>query len=466
MEPPVDTHPDRESIETGMPPVTGPVKGGFKEVWQLAYPVVITMASMSLMGVVDTLYMGFVGTAQQGATGLGAVLSWTLMSFFNGTITATNTFVAQLFGAKKHGECGAVVWQAFYFALLSLGVVVLLIIPNIRLMVQAIGSSAEITGYACQYMQVRLAGAVFVFCNFCVVGFLRGIGDTKTPMKVTLFVNALNIGFTYLLVFGKLGLPAMGVQGAALGTVISQGIASGIYLHLLFRGKTSEQFATRKFYPPIRDLFMRWLKVGVPIGLWWILEMGGFTVFTMFVSTLGETQLAGHQIVRQLVHLSFLPGVALSVAALTLVGQYLGAGDPVSADRSARSAIKIAMLIMGSLSLLFVLLRYPIAHLFNRDPAVQEVAANLFYFVVIFQVLDALGTVASGAIRGAGDTRWPMVVSLLLSWFFFVPSVFILGKVAGWGVYGAWTGATVYICILGLTMYGRFRGGKWKKMKI
>jgi MATE family multidrug resistance protein len=466
MQPPVDTHADRESIETGFPPVSGPVKGGIKEVWQLAYPVVITMASISLMGVVDTLYMGFMGTAQQGAVGLGAVLAWTLMSFFNGTITATNTFVAQLFGAKKPRDCGPVVWQAFYFGLFSLGVVFILIIPNIRPLVQAIGSSIEITGYACQYMQVCLAGSVFVFCNFCVVGFLRGIGDTKTPMKITLFANALNIGFTYLLVFGRLGLPALGVQGAALGTVLSQGIASGIYLHLLLGKKIGNQFATRKFYPPIRDLFVRWLRVGVPIGLWWILEMGGFTVFTMFVATLGETQLAGHQIVRQLAHLSFLPGVALSVAALTLVGQYLGAGDPASAERSAKSAIKIAMLIMGSLSLLFVLLRYPIAYLFNRDPAVQEMAANLFFFVVVFQIFDALGTVSSGAIRGAGDTRWPMWISLFLSWFLFVPSIFILGKLVGWGVYGAWAGATVYICILGLTMYGRFRGGKWKKMKI
>jgi len=466
MKPPVDTHPDRECIETGVPPVCGPVRGGFREVWQLAYPVVITMASMSLMGVVDTLFMGFVGTPQQGAVGLGAVLSWTLMSFFNGTITATNTFVAQLFGARKHRECGPVVWQAFYFALVSLVVVFLVIIPNIRPLVQAIGSTDDITGYACGYMNIRLVGSVFVFCNFCVVGFLRGIGNTKTPMKVTLFVNVLNVGFTYLLVFGKLGLPALGVPGAALGTVISQGIASGIYVYLLFRKGTDDQYATRRFYPPMRDLLLRWLKVGVPIGLWWILEMGGFTVFTMFVATLGETQLAGHQIVRQLMHLSFLPGVALSVAALTLVGQYLGAGDLASAERSARTSIKIAVLIMGSLSLLFVLLRYPIAYLFNRDPAVQEVASNLFFFVVAFQVFDALGTVASGAIRGAGDTRWPMVVSLLLAWFFFVPSIFILGKVAGWGVYGAWAGATVYICILGLVMYGRFRGGKWKKMKI
>ncbi len=167
-----------------------------------------------------------------------------------------------------------------------------------------------------------------------------------------------------------------------------------------------------------------------------------------------------------MVHLSFLPGVALGVATLTLVGQYLGAGDPVSAEKSANTGIKIAFLFMTSMGLLFILFRTQIATLFNRDPRVIEMASNLFFFAAVFQTLDALGTVSSGAIRGAGDTRWPMLVSLCLSWFFFVPVVFILGKTLGYGLYGAWTGATVYICILGITLFARFRGGKWKKMKI
>jgi MATE family multidrug resistance protein len=471
MKPPSDTTADQHFLEADepvpIPPIPpGPPKGGFKEVWLLAYPVVITMASMSLMGLTDTFFMGYVGTAQQGAAGLGAVLSWTLMSFFNGTITASNTFVAQFYGAEKHKDCGSVVWQAFYVALVATAVVVAFMLPNIDAIVGAIGAKPRITHYATQYMHIRMAGAVFMFANFCVVGFLRGIGDTKTPMKVTLVANALNVLFTYLLVFGKWGLPALGIRGAALGTVISQGIGSGIYLHLLFREKIHATYLTRKFYPVMWDLMKRFLKVGLPIGLWWILEMGGFTVFTMFVSTLGEVELAGHQIVRQMVHLSFLPGVALSVAALTLVGQYLGAGDPESAEKSAKTAIKIGFLIMTSMGLLFILFRTQIATLFNRDPAVIEVASNLFFFVAVFQTLDALGTVSSGAIRGAGDTRWPMLVSLGLSWLFFVPAVFILGKVLGYGLYGAWTGATVYICILGTTLFLRFRGGKWKKMKI
>jgi MATE family multidrug resistance protein len=148
------------------------------------------------------------------------------------------------------------------------------------------------------------------------------------------------------------------------------------------------------------------------------------------------------------------------------VGQYIGAGDIPSAERSAKTAIKIGLIIMCSMGGIFVVLRYQVAELFNRDPQVIALAADLFLFAAVFQTMDALGTVSSGAIRGAGDTRWPMVVSLLMAWLFFVPSIFILGKVLGYGIYGAWTGATIYICILGLLMFYRFKGGKWKSMKI
>lgn len=469
MEPVCEDRGEEELLERCEPTASelapGPPGGGFGEVWRLAYPIVITMASASLMGVVDTLFMGRVGTPQQGAVGLGAVVSWTCMSLFNGTITSTNTFVAQFYGAKNYGEIGRVVWQAFYFALAGYAVVAAGLIPHTDALLGAVGSSAEVTGYAVAYMDIRLGGAVFVFVNFCLVGFLRGVGDTRTPMKVVLGTNVLNVALTWALVFGELGLPALGVRGAAAGTVASQAVATVIYLILFFR-RTYTRYGSRGPHPPSWSLLRRWLRVGLPTGVWWVLQMGGFTVFTVFVSTLGDEVLAGHQIVRQMMHLSFLPGVALSITATILVGQYIGAGDLEAAARAAKTSMKIAALIMGSISLTFVLLRHPIAALFSPDPAVQEVAANLFFFVAVFQTVDAVGTVSSGAIRGAGDTRWPMLVSILMSWFVFVPSVLLLGGVAGLGVYGAWSGATLHILVLAALMHGRFRRGKWKTMKI
>ncbi len=449
-------------------PAPGAVSGNgtFLEVWRLAYPVIITMASVSMMGVVDTFFMGRVGISEQGAVGLGAVLSWTLLSFFNGNLTAGNTFVAQSYGAGKLEECGRMVWQVFYLALVSSVLVLAAVYPFIEPLVRAVGAGEALSGFAVDYMSIRLAGAPLVFIDFCVVGFLRGIGDTRTPMKITLAANVLNVVLTWLLVFGQAGLPALGVRGAALGTVLSQVVEAGVYLAVFFGPAVHRRFQSRRFSPPQGELLYRLLRVGLPTGAWWVLEMGGFTVFSAFVSTLGDVPMAGHQIVRQLVHLSFLPGVALSIAATTLVGQYIGAGDIPSAERSARTAIKIALVIMGSMGLLFVLVRVPLARLFNPDPRVVEIAGRLFIFAAVFQLFDALGTVASGAVRGAGDTRWPMWASLAMTWLVFIPGVLFLGGPAGWGVYGAWTGATLYISLLGLLLYARFRGGRWKSMKI
>lgn len=465
MDPVCEDRGEERMLEPGEPLPPAPPGGGFGEVWRLAYPIVITMASASLMGVVDTLFMGWVGTPEQGAVGLGAVVNWTCLSLFTGTITSTNTFVAQFYGAGDHPAIGRVVWQALYFALASYAAVAAGLIPHTDTLLGAIGSSHEVTGHAVAYLDIRLGGAVFIFANFCVVGFLRGVGDTRTPMKVVLATNVLNVALTWALVFGKMGFPALGVRGAAAGTVASQAVATVIYLVLFFRGKNA-CYHTRGPHPPSWALLRRWLRVGLPTGVWRVLQMGGFTVFTVFVATLGDEVLAGHQIVRQMMHLSFLPGMALSVTATILVGQYIGIGDLQAATRSAYTAMKIGALIMGTISLSFVLLRHPIAALFSPDPAVQEVAADLFFFVAVFQTVDAVGTVSSGAIRGAGDTRWPMIVSILMSWLFFVPGIFLLGKVAGLGVYGAWSGATLHILGLAALMFGRFRRGKWKTMKI
>jgi MATE family multidrug resistance protein len=459
---------DSDCQVTQMPPPASamPNGGGYAEVWKLAYPVVITMASMSIMGVVDTLFMKWVGTAEQGAAGLGATLAWTLMSFFNGTITGISTFVAQFFGAKKYEDCGKVTWQSFYWVLFSTVMTIGIVLPLSGLLVEAIGSSPAVTKHSSDYLDIRLYGCIFVFINFAIVGFFRGIGDTRTPMIITLIVNILNVGVSYLLVFGVWGFPKLGLVGAALGTVISQAIASGIYIYYFVKPKQHQKYQTRIFQSFDLALAKRLLSVGAPIGLWWILQMAGWTVFTVFISTLGDASLAGHSIVRRLMHLSFLPGAAVGVAATTLVGQYIGAKDIPSAEKSAQTAIKIGMMIMGSMGILFFLLRYQLAALFSKDPAVIEIAATLFIFAAIIELFDAVGTISGGAIRGAGDTRWPMYLSLCLSWFFFVPSIFILGNVLGYGLYGCWLGSVVYIFLQGMLMFGRFRSGRWKCIKI
>jgi MATE family multidrug resistance protein len=167
-----------------------------------------------------------------------------------------------------------------------------------------------------------------------------------------------------------------------------------------------------------------------------------------------------------MIHLSFMPGVALSVAATTLVGQDIGGGDPQGAARAGYNALKLAIAYMGLMGLTFLVGGGLIATGFNRDPEVVRVARRLFVWAAAFQMFDATGMVSGGILRGAGDTRYPMVASVVCAWLVFVPLIWLLGQRLGWGAEGSWAGATIYIIVVGLVLFARVRSGRWKSYSV
>jgi len=433
---------------------------------KLAYPIVISMLSMSVMGVMDTLYMGWLGTSEQAAVGLTAMLTFSMLSIFTGTWTAVTTFVAQAFGADRKGECATMVWQAGYAALVGVLLVELALVPLVGPLLGMMGADADVVDLGHAYLVLRLHGALFVFVEFIFSSYFRGLADMKTPMKISLFMMVLNIPFTYVLAFGLGPIPALGVVGAALGTVLSQAVGAVVYLVVFFGRTHHARYQTRVVRAPHLGELRRFLRIGLPIGVTWLFESGGWALFTVFVAGLGREALAAHTIVMQILHLSFMPGVAIGMAATTLVGQYLGAEDVPSAERSIRSALVTAMSFMGMMGLFFLAFRTPLAFTFNRDPVVVDLTRALFIFAAVFQIFDALGMVTGSAIRGAGDTRWPMVASLTMVWGLLIPGVFVIGRVLDYGLIGAWAAATAFITTLGLTLFMRMRSGRWKTMRV
>jgi MATE family multidrug resistance protein len=434
--------------------------GSYREVILLAYPVVFNTLATTLMGLVDTLFMGWVSTPAQGAVGLGSILTWTFASFFIGTLTVINTFVAQTFGAGQPKTCGAIAWHgmliALVFSLLLIG-----LSPLVPPLIGVFGAPEQVTSMAASYSMIRVAALPLDLLETSIASFMRGIGDTRTPMKVSLGAVALNVPLNYWLIFGGLGLPAMGPDGAAYATALARGASFVILLALFLRRFMRRTYGT--------VLPRRWeagrisamLRVGLPIGVGWLLEMVIWLVFSAMVSNFGDIPLAAHNIVLQVIHLSFMPGVALSVAATTLVGQRIGARDPYGARRAAFSALKLGMAFMTSMGLIFLAAGGLIAQCFNRDPLVISTARRLFAIAAGFQLFDAMAMVSSGILRGAGDTRWPMVASVLFAWFVFLPLIWLLGFKAGMGVEGTWVGALCYITGLGVLLYARVRSDKW-----
>jgi multidrug resistance protein, MATE family len=433
----------------------------YLQVIKLAYPVVISTLALTLMGVTDTFFMRWVGTSAQGGVGLGGVLSWTCISFFVGTLTVINTYVAQLLGAGKPEQCGVIIWHGLVIAL-GFTLLLLPLASQIDALVGLFGATEEVAAITSSYAFIRVAAAPLHLVEACLTSFLRGIGDTRTPMMVAFLMLSLNIPLNYWLIFGGWGLPPLGPDGAAYATVAASAIGVIVLCLIVFRGYLRKQYGTGRPRSIAGRQVWSMLKIGLPIGVGYVLEMATWTIFAAIISHLSKEALAAHNIVIQVLHLSFMPGVAISVAATTIVGQHLGARDPVGAERSGYTALKVAMAFMFCMGLVFLIFGRVLSQTFSRDPQVVIIATKLFLMAAAFQIFDAMGMVSGGILRGAGDTRFPMAVGVLFSWFVFLPLVWFCGLYLELGVVGSWAGATVNLIGQGIILFWRVRSGSWK----
>ncbi len=450
-------------LQEKMPRIRG--KGGYLEIWLLAYPAIIMMISHTVMSTIDTLMVSRLGTVEIGAVSLGALLVWTFYSLFNGTIQGTNTFVAQYYGSEEKEECTRFTYQGVYLAIGS-GIVLYLLSYTGRYLFQVMGPSEQVQVLGNEYLKISLLGGGFFLIYLTFSCFFRGIGDTKTPMKVAIYANIVNMIGDYILIFGKFGFPRMEVKGAAAATVFAEIAGAVIFLVLFLRGKFKIEYKSRHLTAFSAQRMWRMIRVGFPIGIQFLLDIGSFLVFSAYIGRMGDNQLAANHIVIRIMSFSFMPCYGISIAATSLVGKYIGASDIQSSENSGYSAIKIGFLYTAIIAACFLLFSENLTGIFSEDPAVVDFSKKVLYLAALFQVFDGMGLIASGSLRGAGDTRWAMIAGVLYSWLVFLPLMYLFGGFLEGGVIGAWIGGTVYITALGITLFLRYRSGAWKKMKI
>jgi putative MATE family efflux protein len=396
--------------------------------------------------------------------GLAAITFWTIISLFVGTLHGVSTFSAQHYGAGDFARCGRDGWLVLFLTV-PFALVLMSVTGLCTAIFEIIGTKPSIVPHASDYMFIRLMGAFFVLINYGVVSFLRGVGDTRTPMYFTIGANVLNIGFNYYLILAPEG-PKMGAGGAALGSVLATAVFSIGYVIFFLTGERNRLFKTRTLVKPrARELF-DFLKTGMPIGGTWALEMASWTAFMAIISYFGVVALAATEVVFEVLHFSFQGAIALGTAATTLVGQYLGADKVKIAEKSARSTMCSSVVYCVTMGLIFLVFRRQIMQVFTLDHQVIEVGQRLFIYVAIFQFFDGLAISCNGVIRGAGDTRWSMVFMVIMAWGLFLPLTYVLTLKAELGIDGAWISATLFITLVGIGLYLRYRSGKWKTMRV
>jgi MATE family multidrug resistance protein len=440
-------------------------KGSCAEVWHIAYPAVLTMISQTAMSFTDAMMVGKLGFVELAGVGLAGTLVWGLYSFFNGLVNGVNTFVAQDYGAKRYSLIGRMTWQGVYFSALS-GIILFILSFYSTDLLSLLGPKENVQTIGSEYLRIRMQGGLFIILWMCFSSFLRGLGDTRTPLKITLIANVVNVLGDYVLIFGKLGFPRLETQGAAIATITANGIGAVLFLLAFLRHKNASLYSTRTGWRPSLSNMGRLARIGLPIGAQWFLDMGSFIFFSALIGRIGTPQLAASEATLRMLMLSFLPLVGVGIAATTLVGQYIGSDEPQFARRSGNSALRLGLFYTAGIAMLFLVFAENLVALINSDPEVVRIGSRIIRLGALFQIFDGIGIISGGVLRGAGDTRWTMYIGISYAWGLFLPLAYIGGFVLGGGALGAWGGATIYIIALSLTFYLRFRSGKWQSIKI
>jgi MATE family multidrug resistance protein len=446
-------------------PAAPPRTGGVREVTRLAVPLMLAQMSQTVMHAVDSIFVGRLGAAELAALGFASIWIWTIFSVFSGAANGVQTFVAQTWGAGDDRRCGAYAWQGLYAIAPAAGVAVLAFVLLADPLWTLLGASEEMRGHALDYARMRPFGMLGLAVWMVLAAFFRGVGQTRTPLIATIVANVVNAVLAYAFVLGGFGFPAWGVAGAGAATSIAEWVGVAVLGVALARRTVAQRFRTAPVAPSFPEI-RRFLRVGAPIGGQWMLDMSAFALFTSLVAHMGTAPMAATQAMISLLSLSFMQAIGIGLAATTLVGRYKGAGDLVSAERSYRSALKLAVAIAVVVAVLFLSIPEALMRLYVDDETVIGLGRSLLALGAFFQLFDALQLVAGGALRGAGDTRWPFLVQTALAWTVRLPLAWLFAVTLGGGVVGAWYAEFVFILALSAALLWRFRSGAWHSIRI
>lgn len=445
--------------------------GGGREVALLAYPLILSHLSFTIQTFVDRLFLTWYSPeAVAGAvTGLFAV--WSVIALFTGTGEYLTTFVAQYIGAGRATRVGPALWQGIYFAVAA-GLALAALAPAARPVFDLAGHASALRLHEVEYARVLLLGALPVVLMATLSTFFAGRGETHVILGVNVLATVVNCVFDWLWIFGRGGFSEMGVTGAALATVLSQVLGAAVYLVLILRRRNREAYHTGSGWRLEPGLVVRLVRYGMPTGLQYSLEVSAFAVFMVVLGRIGTAELAASGIAFNLNMIVFMPMVGLAVAVSSLVGRYLGAERPDTAERVVSSALAMSFAYMAACGLLYVfgapLLLAPYG--VEADPAswprIAGIATVLLRFVAVYSIFDMMNLIHAAGLRGAGDTVYPMLLTFVLAWVVMLGPAWVGCVSLGWGVYFAWTVASGYVFFLGLLMRRRFRAGHWRTMRV
>lgn len=443
-----------------------------QDVWKLALPVILTNLLQSLVDTVDVFMVGRLGPIAIAAVGLSSAIRMLVLVMLLSVAAGAMTMIAQAKGARDPERMSFVTRQAISSGVLIslvLTVIGLLLSRPLLTLVNGSGGEPEAVELGVAYLQIIFLGTPFLVLNIVFNRLMQGAGDTVTPLILTGALNVMNVIFNYIFMFGLGPVPAMGVSGAALGTVIARGIGVIVVFYLFYANKHTVKILPGSYWPNWQ-MFSDILTIGVPSGVQGLFRNGSrLLVLGIITSTeVGTYGAAALSIGFQVESLVFMPGLALNVAATTLVGQALGSWQTEEARLRGNMAIALGLAVMGVLALPIIIFAPAIIRLFDPSSHPVLLATGTTYFRIntVVLPLSALAMVANGALRGAGDSVPGLISTMVTRALISVSLAWVLAFPVGMGSMGVWIALAVGVVLEAIYMSWRWRGDTWLKVAL
>lgn len=446
--------------------------GGYAEVLRISWPLIISMGSFTLMQFTDRMFLAWYSSVSIQAALPGGILSFVFICGFMALAGYANSFVAQYYGAGDKAGCSRATAQGVWMSILSWPIM-LALIPAGQWVLRVSGHAPMVLAEELTYFNILMIGSVSVPLGSAISSFFTGQGDTKTNMYANLAGNVANLVLDYAMIFGRWGFPKMGIAGAAWATVISGCVGPGIMFIVYFARKTDAEFQTRRTFRFDGRLFARMIRFGLPSAGQLFLDISSFSLFVLFTGRLGTIALASSNIALSINNVAFMPLIGMSIAASILVGQYQGRGDSRTAERAGWTCLKVGWIYMAMVGSTFILFPRVYFELFaSRGPEnlpmdqLLSVGRILLFMMATWGLLDTVNLIISGALKGAGDTRFVMYYSVVMAWGVWITGELVIFFVLRRGIVAAWCWLMVYVILMAAGFLWRYRSGRWKSIEL
>ena len=392
----------------------------------------------------------------------GGVASYFSFCFFVGVLAYANAMAAQYLGAGEPEKCPRVVTQGLIMTALSAPVLTLIAFL-VAGVFETMGHAPAQAALERTYYLILMSGVLVTLAKVCLSSYFAGIGRTRVVMICDVFGMAINVPLSYVMVFGKLGFPALGIVGAGISTVVAGALALLLFVGFYFGKEHRERFAVLRSFSLDIKILRRFWRLGLPSGLELFLNVAAFNLFLL--QSYGITEAAAAAIVFNWDILSFIPMIGLHVGVISLIGRFVGARDMARTNEVMTAAFAVAIFYSGMLAAAYIAFRYPLVEVFAPPDgdftAIRELSAWMMIGLCSYMMADAVILVSGGILRGAGDTRWLMVASVSLHWAMLVAQFFII-RVFALSPRVSWIALVVLVLAIALVYTLRLHGGRWR----